>query len=165
MARNALFICTVSASLLLGACDRDRLECTSTSVNWGETLANIGPLPEYETALAYHKSEVVRAQLKQWRYNFDEFEWIQGDKSGTQGFVAANDHHVIVSFRGTSSVKDLKVDLSSLPTPEKGTGGSVHSGFQSALALEDDYKYVDESLKRTTAYLNESGDEKENEDE
>ena len=83
-------------------------------------------------ALAYHDRKVVEAQLRQWGYSRD-FEWIEGDASGTQGFVAANDRHVIVIFRGTSSVKDLQVDLSSVRRPEQDSNGGVHSGFQSAL--------------------------------
>ena len=83
-------------------------------------------------ALAYHPPKVVEAQLEQWGYSVG-FEWIQGGESGTQGFVVANDRHVIVSFRGTSSVMDLKVDLSSVRKPEKDSNGRVHSGFQSAV--------------------------------
>lgn len=83
------------------------------------------------SALAYHDRKIVEEQLRQWDY-LQDFEWIEGEKSETQGFVAANDRHVILVFRGTSSIKDLQVDLTTVRQPEQDSGG-VHSGFQSAL--------------------------------
>ena len=53
------------------------------------------------------------------------------DTGDTEGFVAANQKHVVVAFRGTDEVLDWLHNLDAAQS--KGYGGKVHKGFDEAL--------------------------------
>jgi hypothetical protein len=54
--------------------------------------------------------------------------------AGTQGYLAVNQHHAVIAFRGTEpgDLRDLIINLDILLATEAGEA-KVHSGFQAAL--------------------------------
>jgi hypothetical protein len=54
--------------------------------------------------------------------------------AGTQGYLAVNQHHAVIAFRGTEpgDFRDLLINLKLFLAPEAGEA-KVHSGFQTAL--------------------------------
>ncbi len=81
--------------------------------------------------LAYFKPAYVEKQLKAWGY--DSFAWIDDAETDSQAFVAGKGGHLVVCFRGTSSLKDVLVDMNFLKAEAFGGRGKVHRGFQKAL--------------------------------
>jgi len=83
------------------------------------------------SALAYENEAAIYARLTQWE--FPKRHFINHAGSGTQGFVAANDKHLVIVFRGTeiTKIKDLITDAKIKLIP--GPFGQVHHGFQAAL--------------------------------
>lgn len=96
----------------------------------GYTLENAMTLADF-AHLAYFKPAYVEKQLKDWGY--DSFKWIENIESDTQVFIAGKDEHLVVCFRGTSSMKDALADLNFFKTEAFGGIGKVHRGFQRAL--------------------------------
>jgi hypothetical protein len=94
------------------------------------TLENAMTLADF-AHLAYFKPAYVQKQLKAWGY--DSFDWIENQDTDTQVFLAGKDEHLVVCFRGTSSFKDVLVDLNFFKTEAFGGVGKVHRGFQRAL--------------------------------
>ncbi len=94
----------------------------------GFSLPNANALAE-ASGLAYRPIEDVQTQAKDW--GFPQVRFL--DSGTTQGYVMANDHAIIIAFRGTESknLKDwatnLNFDHVSIPD------GEVHEGFNRAL--------------------------------
>ena len=80
--------------------------------------------------LAY-KSEVAirRTVVKKW--GLRNFRYIKKDE--TEAFIAGNKNVIIVSFAGTSNIKDFLTDIKC--RKEKCPFGMVQRGFQDALKL------------------------------
>lgn len=56
------------------------------------------------------------------------------DLGATAGFVACNDEHLVIAFRGTDDVLDLAINLSASQTPNlEYYEGAVHRGFAQAV--------------------------------
>lgn len=81
--------------------------------------------------LSYQSEPIIQEALKAW--NFDNFKFFDGKKTGTQAYIAGNDNLIIVAFRGTeiTKIKDLKTDakLKLIDGPI----GKVHEGFYQGL--------------------------------
>ncbi|BCX88968.1 triacylglycerol lipase [Methylomarinovum tepidoasis] len=79
--------------------------------------------------LAYETRPKVLDTLDRW--GFPQTQWL--DKNGTQGYLAANDHMVLIAFRGTEphDLRDILTDVNVVLTP--GPVGQVHYGFLRAL--------------------------------
>lgn len=78
--------------------------------------------------LAYCDSQTMTDTLERIGFTVVTF-----DKGGTAGFIAINNHVVIVTYRGTevTDIRDWESDLSFLYTSSE--HGRVHSGFKRAL--------------------------------
>jgi triacylglycerol lipase len=80
--------------------------------------------------LAYYPKDEIRDVLKSW--NFTKFRFF--DLGITQAFVVADAEKIILTFRGTDSLKDwlgnFDIDLVGGPL-----GGKVHEGFLRSLSL------------------------------
>ncbi len=79
--------------------------------------------------LAYAEPDKVQSTLDQW--GFTETRFLQ--EKETQGYIASNDHLLLIAFRGTepTKLKDILTDIQLVLTP--GPVGQVHSGFHFAL--------------------------------
>ena len=94
----------------------------------GFSLANAHALVQ-AAGLAYHPPDEVTAQALVW--GFGQCKIL--DSGATQGYVMANEHAIVVSFRGTQG-KDLRdwvtnLDFDRIETPD----GMVHCGFNKAV--------------------------------
>jgi triacylglycerol lipase len=80
--------------------------------------------------LAYFPKDQIREVLKRW--NFTKFRFF--DLGTTQAFIVADAEKIIMTFRGTDSLKDwlgnFDIDLVGGPM-----GGKVHEGFSRSLSL------------------------------
>ena len=80
--------------------------------------------------LAYSSKDEIREVLKSW--NFTKFRFF--DLGITQAFIVADAEKIILTFRGTDSMKDwmgnFDIDLVGGPF-----GGKVHEGFSRSLSL------------------------------
>ena len=94
------------------------------------SLENAAVLADF-SHLAYFKPAFVENQLKQWGYT--SFQWIEGKKTDTQGFLAEKGNYQMISFRGTESIKDIITDVWFRKTNAYGGKGKVHSGFEDAV--------------------------------
>ncbi len=97
--------------------------------------------------LAYEDKSTIKKYTKAW--GFKDAQFIENKKTDAQAFVAYDPkkNTVLVSFRGTESVKDAVVDAKFLKTDgAKYGGGKVHTGF--AGQLDSILKDVDKSVKR-----------------
>ncbi|MEM1135680.1 MAG: lipase family protein [Bacteroidota bacterium] len=85
-------------------------------------------------------TEIKVAGFKQFKYF---------DREGTQAFVAANEKHVVVAFRGTEAnqLEDIITDLKVHFTPTK--YGKLHSGFYHATKI-----VIDEICDTVAAFRN-----------
>ena len=76
--------------------------------------------------LAYQDKEEIFGELKQ--SGFYKHHFIDNPETGTQGFIAANDQHLVIVFRGTQlQLKDLTTDAEIKLVV--GDAGKVHRGF------------------------------------
>jgi triacylglycerol lipase len=80
--------------------------------------------------LAYYSRTEIRDVLKSW--NFTKFRFF--DLGVTQAFIVADAEKIILTFRGTDTLKDwlgnFDIDLVGGPL-----GGKVHEGFARSLSL------------------------------
>jgi triacylglycerol lipase len=80
--------------------------------------------------LAYYKKEDIKEVAKKWK--FTQFRFF--DLGITQAFIVADPEKIILTFRGTDSLRDwignFDIDLVGGPL-----GGKVHEGFSRALSL------------------------------
>ncbi len=76
--------------------------------------------------LAYQDKDEIFRELEQ--SGFYKHHFIDNSETGTQGFIAANDQHLLIVFRGTQfHLKDLITDVKiKLVTADV---GKVHRGF------------------------------------
>jgi triacylglycerol lipase len=82
-------------------------------------------------ALAYRESELSAEQLRRWGYSrIAEFA---DRRTDTYAFLAAKDNTLILSFRGTSGLKNFLTDANALRVRADWLKGTVHDGFKSAL--------------------------------
>ncbi len=88
--------------------------------------------------IVYEDPHVIGLALRE--KNYDMIRMF--DFQDTQAFVASNDDSMVVSFRGTSSLKDAMTDIN--VDLVGGVGGRVHEGFQIALnyVWQDLYKLI-----------------------
>lgn len=88
--------------------------------------------------LVYEDWEIVRSSLRE--NNYEPIEMF--DMRDTQAFIASNEDSMIVSFRGTSTLKDAMTDINI--DLVDGVGGQVHEGFMIALNYiwKDLYKTI-----------------------
>jgi pimeloyl-ACP methyl ester carboxylesterase len=84
------------------------------------------------SALAYWDSVVMEKQLRQWGYKL--IAVIMDAHTDTNGYLAAKDNHLVLSFRGTSSLKNFNTDAQILKIPAMWAEGNIHPGFAGALA-------------------------------
>jgi hypothetical protein len=82
-------------------------------------------------ALAYWDPELTEKQLRQWGYKL--IAVIADDATDTNAFVAAKGEHVVLAFRGTSSLKDFSTDVKIKKVRPRWAKGNVHRGFAGAL--------------------------------
>lgn len=84
-------------------------------------------------SLACEKAYRVADDIRTWAAGIAH-EPAFFDKEGTQGFIAAHDGYLALSFRGTESgcLTDWRTDILVRPT-KAGAGGQVHRGFEGAL--------------------------------
>ena len=82
--------------------------------------------------LAYAEPDFAEARFQQT--GFTKVRFVHGPESHTQGYVAANDHFVIITFRGTEVInwKDVRTDVKVIPVAWD-DGGKVHKGAKEAL--------------------------------
>lgn len=82
-------------------------------------------------ALAYWDKELVDSQLRLWQYKL--IAEITDADTETTAYLAEKDNHMVLSFRGTSSLKDFKTDARILKTGADWADGKIHRGFAGAL--------------------------------
>lgn len=82
------------------------LKPTTTSI-WNNDHAKNAMSLVLAACLAYEENDIVVAQLQHWGYTkIDVFGYDSPLLNyNTNGFVASNDEHVIVAFRGTETTK------------------------------------------------------------
>jgi triacylglycerol lipase len=75
----------------------------------------------------------IREQVRAWGFsNVESFEIVRGRDIDTQGFIAANDEHILTAFRGTESLPDWLANLQTVKDPGPWRRTEVHEGFQDA---------------------------------
>lgn len=82
------------------------------------------------SALAYWDTRLRRKQLERWGYRLAAE--IVDPGTDTSAFLAVKDHHVVLSFRGTSSLKNVLTDLNAIPATADWAPGKIHRGFGNA---------------------------------
>jgi hypothetical protein len=100
----------------------------------GHTKSNAMWMAEL-SALAYHDEDYVEKQLKSWGYG--DFIWItspESENTDTVAFLATGPNHVVISFRGTSSLENLITDLTFSKVDSPYGRGKIHRGFMKAYA-------------------------------
>jgi hypothetical protein len=83
-------------------------------------------------ALAYWDPVLMDKQMRQWGCKLIAI--ITDAATDTSGFLAEQDHHLVLSFRGTSSLKNFDTDAQILKIPAGWAEGKIHHGFAGALA-------------------------------
>ncbi|NMP30876.1 lipase family protein [Thalassotalea sp. M1531] len=84
--------------------------------------------------LAYREESEIRDIASQWQYNKVEFISVnKGQDIDTQCFVMSNQEHIVVSFRGSHSVKDWLANFQAVREPGPLSETLAHEGFQDAL--------------------------------
>ncbi len=99
--------------------------------------------------LVYEDQDIVQLALREKHYDTIEIF----DKQDTQAFVASNENSMIISFRGTSTLKDAMTDIN--VDLVDGVGGRVHEGFNIALNYiwRDLYKLILASRGKRSLWL------------
>ena len=83
------------------------------------------------SALAYWDKETVEKQLRVWQYEL--ITEITDADTETNAYLAEKDDHMVLSFRGTSSLKDFITDVDVRKTSPDWANGEIHRGFAGAL--------------------------------
>lgn len=78
--------------------------------------------------LVYESEKAIKDKLEQ-----QGFKSIFIESRDTQAFVAYNDFAIVLSFRGTTSIRDWMTDADVLLTPFRSGIGRVHNGFLQVL--------------------------------
>ena len=82
-------------------------------------------------ALAYRESGLTARQLRLWGYS--RVAEIADRRTDTYAFLAAKDNTLVLSFRGTSGLKNFLTDVNARRVRTDWSKGTVHDGFKSAL--------------------------------
>ena len=73
------------------------------------------------------------AILQTWGFHDVEcFHIVRGHDIDTQGYVAADQGHILAAFRGTESIPDWLTNLQAMRDPGPWANTKVHEGFQDA---------------------------------
>ena len=83
------------------------------------------------SALAYWDPALIENQLRQWSYKLIAF--INDPASDTNAYIAEKSKHRVLSFRGTSSLKNFSTDVQFLKISAVWAEGYIHHGFANAL--------------------------------
>lgn len=83
------------------------------------------------SALAYWDPGLISKQLDRWGYRL--IAVITDAATDTSAFLAAKDNHLVLSFRGTSSLKNFITDVQVPKVPATWAEGNIHRGFAGAL--------------------------------
>lgn len=97
------------------------------------------------SALAYWDKEMVEKQLRVWQYEL--ITEITDEKTETNAYLAEKDQYIVLSFRGTSSLKDFITDVDIRKTSPDWANGDIHRGF--ARALDSVWPGIKEQLGRS----------------
>lgn len=109
-----------------------------------DVSGNYNPKDALSLALACQLAyEVDPSEIERIVHSWEGWESAQvfpfdkrlGVDIDTQGFVAANDTHTLIVFRGSTSIPDWLTNFQSVidPGPLDGKNSKVHKGFQDAL--------------------------------
>ncbi len=82
-------------------------------------------------ALAYWGPELIGEQLGRW--GFARVAGITDTATETSGFIASRDRVLVLSFRGTSGIKNFLTDGNIRRVRADWAEGTLHNGFKSAL--------------------------------
>ena len=75
----------------------------------------------------------IRDRTTAWGFTqVESFEIVRGRDIDTQGFIAANNDHILAAFRGTESLPDWLGNLQAVKDPGPWRRTEVHEGFQDA---------------------------------
>lgn len=81
-----------------------------------------------------HEPHLVISTLKEWGFvDITIINKCLGGKIDTQGFVAANDQHILVAFSGSECFNDWWTNITFVSETGPFPGTKVHKGFQDAL--------------------------------
>lgn len=88
-------------------------------------------------AYAHKNDKIDSAKIAKtagaWGFNdVETFEAIRGMDIDTQGFLAANNSHLLIAFRGSDSKADWLTNFQALYDPGPLQNSKVHEGFQDA---------------------------------
>ncbi len=83
------------------------------------------------SALAYWGPELIAAQLGRW--GFARVAEIADAATDTSGFIATRDRVLVLSFRGTSGIKNFITDGNIRRVRASWAEGTLHNGFKGAL--------------------------------
>lgn len=84
--------------------------------------------------LAYYQKAEVIDTLKSWGFTSCEFlDESPSIKVDSQCFIAANEQHIVVTFRGSWQWQDWLTNILVKKTNHKNSGGKVHRGFLKAM--------------------------------
>lgn len=83
------------------------------------------------SALAYWGPELIDGQLGRW--GFTRVAEIADAATDTSGFIATRDRVLVLSFRGTSGIKNFITDGDISRVRTDWAEGTLHKGFKSAL--------------------------------
>lgn len=77
--------------------------------------------------------EKIRNITKKWGFPaVESFEIVRGHDIDTQGYVAINNTHILVAFRGSESLPDWLTNFQAVKDPGPWKNTEVHEGFQDA---------------------------------
>ena len=75
----------------------------------------------------------IRDITKEWGFPaVESFEIVRGHDIDTQGYVAINNTHILVAFRGSESLPDWLTNFQAVKDPGPWKDTEVHEGFQDA---------------------------------
>lgn len=96
----------------------------------------------YAANLAYEDKNKVISKARSW--GFTNVNFLSGNHTDTQAFVAGNENYVVVAFRGTQELHDVWTDLQATLVQDP-NGHLVHKGF--AESLDDIWTKLDETIQ------------------
>ncbi len=83
------------------------------------------------SALAYWNRDLTKRQLDAWGYEL--VAGITDEETETRAFLARSGQRLVLSFRGTSTLRNFKTDAQFRKVPAGWAAGEVHRGFSAAL--------------------------------
>ena len=87
--------------------------------------------------LAYLNEDEVESKLKKWGFepdkhefgDLDNFQFFEGEATDTQGYIIADEHVIVIAFRGSESERDWVRNLLAFQGDSPLGVGFVHHGF------------------------------------